>query len=87
MFSDFQPEPQSYVDAHLADVERARHIADASMQVQKYVDAIVKIYAAEHPDDPILHGYRASKSNLDALADGGIVRGHMRLLEQIGADS
>lgn len=84
MFSDFQPDPQPVTtDEHLADVERARQIANASIQVQKYVEAIVKVYAAEHPDDPILHGYHAAKSNLDALTEAGVIRGHMRLVRAI----
>lgn len=82
----------SSIEQHLADVRRAQELAHASSMVTKFEHTLARKYAAEHPNDPVVHGYEAAKSNLDALTDGGIVRGHMRLLNaitdpEIGADS
>ena len=71
------------VEQHLADVERAKQAADASLMVQKIGDHIIREWLTEHPNDPLADGYRAAVSNLAALTEGGIIRGHLRALEQI----
>lgn len=65
------------------DVERAQHVGYAAAQVQKFADTIVRMYAAEHPNDPIVAGHKAAKDNLTALVEGGVIRGHLRLVEQM----
>lgn len=70
----------------MEDVARAQEVGYAAAQVQKFSDTIVRAYAAEHPHDPIVHGYEAAKKNLTALVEGGVIRGHLRLVEQMVAD-
>ena len=71
------------VEQHLADVERAKQAADASLMVQKIGDHIIREWLTEHPNDPLADGYRAAVSNLAALTDGGITRGTVRLIDAI----
>lgn len=76
----------SSIEQHLADVQRAKEIAHASSMVAKFEHTLARMFAEKYPDDPIVFGYEAAKKNLADLTDGAIVRGHLRLLGEIGAD-
>lgn len=67
-----------------ADHERAQQIAYAANQVAKYESTLARMHAELHPDDPVVVGYHAATKNLDNLTGASIIRGHLRLLEQIG---
>lgn len=64
-------------------------VAAAAAQVAKFTDALARAYADEHPDDPLVVGWRYAHQRLDEVSHvdridrDGIVRGHLRLAEQI----
>lgn len=66
------------------DSERMKHIAHAANQVTRFEATLARMYAEQHPNDPVVVGYHAATKNLDNLTDASIIRGHLRLLEQIG---
>lgn len=67
-----------------ADSEHMKHIAHAANQVTRFEATLARMYAEQHPNDPAVVGYHAATKNLDNLTDASIIRGHLRLLEQIG---
>lgn len=77
MFNDFQT-----VNS-VSDAIRVKEISDAAAMVQRFTDTLARLYAEEHPTDPVVDGWRAAKERLDELTDAGIVRGHLKLAEAI----
>jgi hypothetical protein len=73
-------------EQHLADMQRQRELVHATSEVTKFEHTLARLFAKEHPDHAVVQGYRSAESRLAALTDGGVVRGHLRLIESMGAD-